>query len=99
MMPLRPVAPEWLPEDAARLAAWLNSESGRKLVVLLQHYEQHQNASAVMRATPWACGFAAGWRAMVAWQMTLAASLPPEAQASQGSTQEGREELLEKYSP
>lgn len=97
--PLPRHAPEWTDEDAQQLSGFLGSATGRKLDALILIQQANQNASAVQRGQPWACGFATGWRACVAWLIGLSADSRPQQGTGETVRDEGAADLLERLAP
>lgn len=63
----------WSRDDAARLAAFLRTETGEKLSRRLRNSALALNAQAVQRAEPWRNGQAAGYMLATADIQTLSA--------------------------
>lgn len=68
---------DWTKSDEVALEQFLTSATGCKLQRLLVGNAQQSDAQAVQRATPWACGFACGVRALAAQMMALSAHVRP----------------------
>ena len=60
-------APEWSEADARALATFLRSPAGAKLQVFLRNEVASANERAAMKATPFDCGWACGYRGLLAW--------------------------------
>lgn len=68
----------WTPDDAAALTHFLASAAGQKLARRIHDTCNAINAGSTQKGTPWACGFACGYRALAAdiGAMTLPAASP-----------------------
>lgn len=89
---------EWTASDAAVWKQFLQTTTGKKLRAQMNAASAWQNEGAVMRATPHACGWAGGFRALSAWLLNLSATVPPQEDTDSGAA-EGGEALTERYSP
>jgi hypothetical protein len=72
-------AAEWTAADARALATFLGTPSGAKLQTILRNEITAANERAAMKAAPFECGWACGYRGLFAWFQSL--SLPAEMPA------------------
>src|SRR3954469_17721618 len=68
--------PEWSAADARALATFLATPAGAKLQEILRQEIAAANERAAMKAAPFECGWACGYRGLFAWFQSL--SLPAE---------------------
>ena len=69
-------APEWTAADARALATFLGTPAGTKLQAILRNEITAANERAAMKAMPFECGWACGYRGLFAWFQSL--SVPVE---------------------
>lgn len=96
--PIRKV--DWTDADSAGLRAFLQGSVGKKLIGSFREMEAHQNASAVLTKDrhEYACGFAAGFRAALAWAISLSVISTPQAAELNDDQPSTEAELLESLS-
>lgn len=72
--------PQWERDDAVALNHFLNSATGRKLVLTIRYQEQASNATAVLKHDrhEYASGWAAGFRGALAWFQSLSETRTPQ---------------------
>lgn len=92
--------PDWTETDSAALQHFLNSETGRKLVLTIRYREQAMNVEAVTATAnhEYRSGWAGGFRAFAAWL----ASLSETRNSGQNAHTEGSsepDEYLENLRP
>lgn len=79
-------APEWEAADAQALAAFLSTGTGIRLQRFLRNEIASAHERAAMKATAFDCGWACGYRGLLAWFESL--SVPPfeseEAESESG---------------
>lgn len=63
--------PQWLPQDAKVLAQFLRTPTGLRLAMILQSEIIEANERAAMKAQPFECGWACGYRGLFAWFQAL----------------------------
>ena len=67
-------APEWTEEDARHLAWFLGAATGRKLSAILTNEIAAANERAALsKGSAFECGWACGYRGLLAWLQALAA--------------------------
>jgi hypothetical protein len=67
-------APEWTEEDARHLAWFLGAATGRKLSAILTNEIAAANERAALsKGSAFDCGWACGYRGLLAWLQALAA--------------------------
>ena len=72
-------APEWTAADARALATFLHTPAGAKLQSILHQEIAAANERAAMKAAPFECGWACGYRGLFAWFQSLSVPVePPE---------------------
>ena len=71
-------APDWTAADARALAGFLATPSGAKLQAFLRNEIASANERAAMKALPFDCGWACGYRGLFAWFQSL--SIPADAE-------------------
>jgi hypothetical protein len=64
-------APEWTAADARALATFLATPAGAKLQTILRNEITAANERAAMKAAPFECGWACGYRGLFAWFQSL----------------------------
>lgn len=69
-------ATEWTSADARALATFLGTPAGAKLQAILRNEITAANERAAMKAAPFDCGWACGYRGLFAWFQSL--SVPAE---------------------
>jgi len=102
MRPPPRFAPEWEQSDAASLRAYLQTSTGAKLVDILRFNEAANNAGAVIRHDrhEYACGFAAGYRALAAQIGTLSeVRSPQETEQKEQLGPRGAADLVDSLAP
>jgi hypothetical protein len=68
-------APEWTEEEARHLAWFLQTATGRKLQAILTNEIAAANERAAMsKGSAFECGWACGYRGLIAWFQALAAA-------------------------
>jgi hypothetical protein len=72
-------AAEWTAADARALATFLGTPAGAKLQTILRNEITAANERAAMKAEPFECGWACGYRGLFAWFQSL--SVPAETPA------------------
>ena len=99
-----PVPPQseaqWLPAQAAALAAFLHTPGGAALIAHLREKDVLVTTNAVHGSPDrreYRCGYAAGFRDTVAYLVTL--STPPVAHAGTEPSAEGAADLLARLAP
>jgi hypothetical protein len=65
--------PEWTPENAEILARFLQGPTGARLRAALIAEIAAANERAAMKAAPFDCGWACGYRGLYAWFEALSA--------------------------
>jgi hypothetical protein len=75
----RPPA-DWTDADSRALAAFLQTESGARLQRFLCNEICAANERAAMKATPFDCGWACGYRGLYAWFQSLSDIQPRDLQ-------------------
>ena len=71
--------PEWTAADARVLATFLGTPAGARLQLILHNEITAANERAAMKAAPFECGWACGYRGLFAWFQSL--SQPVETSA------------------
>ncbi len=90
-------APEWTPADREALARFLGTGTGARLRMTLTAYITAANERAAVKATPFECGWACGYRGLWAWFQTLS-----QAGADAGTSEDsgpGMADSLEHFHP
>lgn len=67
--------PEWTAADARALATFLATPAGEKLQEILRQEISAANERAAMKAAPFECGWACGYRGLFAWFQSLSAPI------------------------
>jgi hypothetical protein len=92
--------PDWSQADGEALRRFFATEPGQKMQRLIRQMESDFNASAVLKAAPVACGYAAGFRACYAYVITLSAHIPPHTDEDANDAHNaGGAALRERLSP
>lgn len=86
--------PAWLTSDARALASFLTSATGQKLTHLLtsEIAAAHERA-ALSKGSAYECGWACGFRGLLAWFHSLSASAPAVTGDHHETTPGSAEEL------
>ena len=75
-------APAWTSADARALATFLATSTGRKLLRLLRSEIGAANERAAMKAAAFDCGWACGYRGLLAWFEALSTAAAAEEEPS-----------------
>lgn len=93
---------EWNEGDRVALEAYLQSDSGKKLLSFMafESYNQDRQATCQTKDLPWACGCAVGFRIAVAVMTNLSVGGPtPANETKPQSAGERATALRERISP
>lgn len=67
------IQPEWSKADTIALASFMRSGTGRRLDATMRSQIAAANELAAMRATPFQCGWACGYKGLYVWFEALSA--------------------------
>src|SRR5690242_19658337 len=95
----QPPRPEWTPADADLLHRFLQSHTGAKLRHTLISEISAATDRAAMKATPFECGWACGYRGLYAWFEALSAPALADEQSNSETDSPGEGSGLEHLSP
>ena len=96
--------PRWTRTDSEQLHAFLTSQTGSKLLTMLEASERTQDAAALSSRDAFACGIAWGWKAHNNWvlalaRLTLSAAPEPQIGDEHDRTRAGASDPGERWAP